>query len=139
MFLSLIVGGNLELRNEEFDSFDEEKFAIRRFLVCESALVVDVESAALLASFEETLVVDLFPIPFRRALNLRLVAFMVVIWQALPLKLFPMRKKRGWRLNDLTRQIGMPLLSEFKEAFGSHDRATPVPHTLRRLPADKAP
>lgn len=80
IFLSLIVGGDLELRSEGFDSFDEEKSAIRRFLVCKSALVVDVESAALLASFEETLVVDLFPIPFRRALNLRLVAFMVVIW-----------------------------------------------------------
>jgi hypothetical protein len=77
--LSLIVDGELFLRSEELPPFVEVKSATRRFLLCKSAFVVDVESA-LLTSCAETLVLDFVPIPFRRALNLRLVAFMANIW-----------------------------------------------------------
>lgn len=50
---------------------------IRRFFVCVS-LEVAVESGleTLFTSFEDNEVVDLLPMPFRRALNLRFVAFM---------------------------------------------------------------
>ena len=49
---------------------------IRRFFARESAVVVESSLEALFTSFEDREVVDLLPIPFRRALNFRLVAFM---------------------------------------------------------------
>ena len=59
---------------------------MRRLFACESASpgVVELTLAdrstfdALFTSFDESEVVDLLPIPFRRALNFRFVAFMAV-------------------------------------------------------------
>jgi len=55
----------------------EAEGVVRRFFACESASPIEVKSTLnpLLTSFDDNEVVDLLPIPFRSALNLRFVAF----------------------------------------------------------------
>lgn len=50
---------------------------IRRFFACESLSPVEITSTREAFSLDANEVVDLFPIPFSRALNFRFVAFMV--------------------------------------------------------------
>lgn len=71
--------------DKAFFAMFESEGAIRRFFVCELASPAVVEPMvggrsvfeALFASFGGSEVVDLLPIPLRRALNFRFVAFMV--------------------------------------------------------------
>jgi hypothetical protein len=71
--------------DEAFFVAAEAEGAIRRFFTCESPSPGVVEPMvadrsmfeALFTSFEGSEVVDLLPIPLRRALNFRFVAFMV--------------------------------------------------------------
>lgn len=85
-FLWAIAGG-VDFDNAFFARVEAEG-TIRRFFNCESPLLADVVSMvvagdrsmleALFTSLDGSEVVDLLPIPLRRALNFRFVAFMAV-------------------------------------------------------------
>jgi len=75
-FVELLVK-SLEVTCDVFWDDIESELLVRRFLACESGSLAGVKSVreALFTSLEDKEVVDLFPIPFKRALNFRFVAF----------------------------------------------------------------